>query len=181
MQSFLAKHQITHVIQLLYSPDLVPCNFWPSQTNITFEREEISDHQWDSGKYNRAADGDWENCVRSQGAWDIIVLCTMFPVSCIFFNKCLQFSYYMAGYLLDRLYLNWLTRIQIDRDSSMVTARGKEWGEVGSGLRGDKWGWKDDFGWWTHDAAYRQRVTELCTWHLCGFINKCHPKKCNKK
>ena len=26
----------------------------------------------------------------------------MFLVSCIFFSKCLYFSYYMAGYLLDR-------------------------------------------------------------------------------
>ena len=25
-----------------------------------------------------------------------------FLVSCIFFNKCLYFSYYVAGYLLDR-------------------------------------------------------------------------------
>ena len=54
---------------------------------ITFEREEISDHLWDPGKYFRAADGDWENCVRSQGAyfegdWGIIVLCAMFLVSC---------------------------------------------------------------------------------------------------
>ena len=76
-------------------------------TKITFEREEISDHWWDSGKYHRAADGDWENCVRSQGAhfegdWGIIVLCKMFLVSCIFFNKCLYLSYYMAVYLLDR-------------------------------------------------------------------------------
>ena len=56
------------------------------KTIITFERKEISDHWWDSGKYDRAADGDWENCVRSQGAyfegdWGIIVLCTMFLVS----------------------------------------------------------------------------------------------------
>ena len=56
------------------------------QTKITFEREEISDRRWDSGKYDRAADGDWENCVRSQGAysegdWGIITLCTMFLVS----------------------------------------------------------------------------------------------------
>ena len=29
------------------------------KTKITFEREEISDCQWDSGKYGRAADGDW--------------------------------------------------------------------------------------------------------------------------
>ena len=62
------------------------------KTKITFEREEISDHWWDLGKYDGAADGDWENCVRSQGAyfegnWGIIVLCTMFLVSCIFFNK----------------------------------------------------------------------------------------------
>ena len=67
------------------------------KTKITFEREEISDFQRDSGKYNSAADGDWENCVRSQGAcfegnWCIFVLCTVFLVSCIFFNKCLYFS-----------------------------------------------------------------------------------------
>ena len=56
------------------------------QTKITFEREEISNCQWDSGKYGGAADGDWENCVRSQGAylegdWGVIVLRTMFIVS----------------------------------------------------------------------------------------------------
>ena len=77
------------------------------RTKIMFEREEISDHWWDSGKYGGAADGDWENCVRSQGAyfegaWGVDVLCTMFLVSLIFFNKCLYFSYYMAGYFLDR-------------------------------------------------------------------------------
>ena len=38
-------------------------------TKIIFEREEISDHQWDSGKYDRAADGNWENYVRSQGIY----------------------------------------------------------------------------------------------------------------
>ena len=67
-----------------------------SQTKITFEREEILDHWWDSGKYDRAADGNWENCVRSQGAsseedWGVIVSCAMFLVSFIFFNKCLYF------------------------------------------------------------------------------------------
>ena len=66
------------------------------KTKITFEKKEILDGQWDSGKYNRVADGDWENCVMSQGAyfegdWGIIVLCTMFPVSCVFFNECLFF------------------------------------------------------------------------------------------
>ena len=77
------------------------------RTTITIEREEILDHQRDSGKYDRAADGDWENCVRSHGAylegdWDIIFLCKMFLVSYSFFSKCLYFSRYMAGYFLDR-------------------------------------------------------------------------------
>ena len=66
------------------------------KTKITFEREEISDHGWNSGKYNETADDNWENCVRSQGAyfegdWGITVLSTMFLVFCIFFNKCLIF------------------------------------------------------------------------------------------
>ena len=79
---------------------------------ITFEREEISDHWWDLGKYVGAGDGNWENGGRSHGAYfegdsGILVLCTMFLVSCIFFNKCLYFSYYLAGYLLGRvIYLN---------------------------------------------------------------------------
>ena len=33
------------------------------KTKITFEREEISDHQRDSGKYNGAAEAEGENCV----------------------------------------------------------------------------------------------------------------------
>ena len=58
------------------------------KTKITFEMEEISDCCWDSGKYDGAADADWENCVRSPGAyferdWGIIVLCTMFLVSAL--------------------------------------------------------------------------------------------------
>ena len=53
------------------------------QTKIIFEVKEISDHWWDSGKDDGAADGAWENCVRSQGAYfegdsGIIVLCTVF-------------------------------------------------------------------------------------------------------
>ena len=62
------------------------------KTKITCEKEEISDCPRDSGKYHGETDGDWENCVRSQGAyfegdWSIVVLYTMFLVSCIFFNK----------------------------------------------------------------------------------------------
>ena len=52
------------------------------KTKITFEREKTSDPR----KYDRAADGYWENCVRSQGPYleadsRIIILCTMFFVS----------------------------------------------------------------------------------------------------
>ena len=77
------------------------------KAQITFEREEISDCRWYSGQYDGTADGDWENCVRSQGAyfegdWGVSVLCTIVLVSCIFFNKCLYFSCHIAGYLLGR-------------------------------------------------------------------------------
>ena len=74
------------------------------KTKITFEREEISGCQWDSGKYNRTDDSDWENCVKYhrvyfEGDWGVIVLCTMFLVTC-FFNKCLFFrvhSWILSG------------------------------------------------------------------------------------
>ena len=39
------------------------------KTKITFEREEISNYWCDLGKYDGAADGDLENCVRSQRAY----------------------------------------------------------------------------------------------------------------
>ena len=59
LQSFLRRHQVTQVTQpplqdrfgalwLLAFP----------KTKITCEKEEISDHRWDSGKCNGAADGD---------------------------------------------------------------------------------------------------------------------------
>ena len=50
VQSFLVEHQITQVTLPPYSPDLVPSDSWLSQFNITFEREAISDSQWDSGQ-----------------------------------------------------------------------------------------------------------------------------------
>ena len=90
------------------------------KTKITFEREEISDCQWDSGKYNGRVHGDsnkgfcrvfWTmeetlgelceipRCLLWRG---LMCHCPMYNSSCIFFNKCLCFPYYMAGYLLDR-------------------------------------------------------------------------------
>ena len=76
------------------------------QTKIIFEREEISNRLWDSGKYHGAADGDWENCVKSQDVYfegdrGVTVPCTVFLASPIFF-RCLYLSDYKTGYLLDR-------------------------------------------------------------------------------
>ena len=84
---FFVKQYITQVTQPTY------CQIWHfvtsgfPKTTITFEREEILDHLWDSEKYDRAADGNWENSGRSQGTyvegdWGVIVLCT---VSCILY------------------------------------------------------------------------------------------------
>ena len=95
-------------------PTAQMCALWFQafpKTKSPLKGEETSDHQWDSGKYNRAGDGDWENCVRSQGAyfegdWGIIVLCTMFLVAYIFFSKCLYFSCRMARYFLDRPHIS---------------------------------------------------------------------------
>ena len=74
----------------------------------TFERKEISDCWWDSEKYNRATDGNWERTCEAQRCllWGGLQChCPVYNVlvSCIF-NTCLYFSYCMAGYLLDRLY-----------------------------------------------------------------------------
>ena len=54
--------------------------------NIIFEREEISDCWWDSGKSHGQLRETGGHCVRSQGVycegdWGVIVLCTTFLVS----------------------------------------------------------------------------------------------------
>ena len=108
MQVFLVKQKITQVTQQPLQPRFITLRLLVlPKTKITFEKEEMSDDPWDSGKYDRVADGDWQNWVRSQGAysegdWGITVLCTVFLLPCIFFNKCLYFSYCMAGYFVDR-------------------------------------------------------------------------------
>ena len=59
MQSFLTKHQITQVTQPCLQPKLGTLRLLAfPKTKITFEREEISGHQWDLGKYDRTADGN---------------------------------------------------------------------------------------------------------------------------
>ena len=84
---FLVKHQITQVTQPHCSPDLVPCNFCLFQklkSPLKGKRFQIFDEVQENTM--GAADGDWENCVTSQGAyfegdWGIIVLCAMYLVS----------------------------------------------------------------------------------------------------
>ena len=44
-----------------------------------------------------------------EGDWGVLVSCTTFLVSCIFFNKCLSFSYHMAEYFLDRPHISYIT------------------------------------------------------------------------
>ena len=85
------KHQITQLTQHPLQPRFGALNLLAfPKTKISFEREEISDYWWNLGKYDGAADSNWENCVMSQGAYfegnqGIIVLCTLFLVSCIFY------------------------------------------------------------------------------------------------
>ena len=78
----LSHSESGHAVPFLRRTSAVPVNLFTaatthgphwsestsSQNGNPFEREEISDHQLDSGNYDRVADGDWENCVRSQGA-----------------------------------------------------------------------------------------------------------------
>ena len=56
------------------------------KTKVTFEREEISDHWWDSGKYDGAVDGDgrtvWGPRVPTLKGTEVF-----YSVFCIF-NKC---------------------------------------------------------------------------------------------
>ena len=108
---FFVKHQKTQPrwlspsIAQIWHPETKVLIF--PKTKITFEREEISDWWWDSGKYDRVADGDWENCVRSQGAYfggncGVIVLCTMFLVSS---SINVSICHCMAGYCLKRIHM----------------------------------------------------------------------------
>ena len=106
MQSFLAKHQITQVTQPPYNPGLAPCDFclfpkWKSSLK---------------GKRFQTINDIQENTMGQLGElcevtrcllWrELRHHCPMYYVSYIFFNKCLHFSYYMAGYLLNRLHID---------------------------------------------------------------------------
>ena len=94
-------------LSIPYSPDLMPCDFWLFQNwnhlwkGIDFKPLMRFRKIWQSSWWRLGELCEVPKCY-SEGDWGIIVLCTMFLVSCIFFNKCFYFSYFMAGYLLDR-------------------------------------------------------------------------------
>ena len=88
-----------------YSPYLVLCDFWlllklksplkGKRFQTINETEEIKEGSWWwLGKLCEVP-----RCLLWRGQRH---RCLMYNISCIFFNKCLHFSYYMAGYLLDR-------------------------------------------------------------------------------
>ena len=99
MHSFLTKHQITPVIQLSYSPDLAPCYFWifpKLKSPLKKKRSQTIDKIQENTTGQLMAIGRtvWGPKVPTlEGNWGIIVSCTMFLVSCIFFNKCLYFHF----------------------------------------------------------------------------------------
>ena len=92
-----------------------------TKTKITFEREEISDldeiQKNIMGQLIATGRTMWGPKVPTLKGLRHHCPMTIFLVSCIFFNKCLYFSYYMAGYLLDS------PRISGSRDEDMDILR----------------------------------------------------------
>ena len=91
--SFLVKHQITQVTQPPYSPYLAPWDFWlfpKLKSPLKGKRFQTIDEiqEKTTGQLMVTGRTVWG----PKGDWGVIDLCTMFLVSCIFFNKCLYFS-----------------------------------------------------------------------------------------
>ena len=106
VQSFCVKCQITHVTRALYSSDLAPCDFWlfwKLKSLLKVERfQTISEIQENmTGQLMEVGRTVFQGAY-SEGGRGIIVLCTEFLVLCAFFVKCFYFSFYLAGYLLDK-------------------------------------------------------------------------------
>ena len=108
VQSFLVKRQIIQVTQPPYSPDLVSCDFglFPKlKSPLKGKRfQTVSEVQENTvGQLMvMGRTGCGPKVPTLKGTESVIVLCAPFLVCCIFFSKCLYFTYYMAGYLLDR-------------------------------------------------------------------------------
>ena len=107
VQRFLAKHQITQVTATLQPRFGFLWLLTFPKTEITFERRDFRPLM----RFRKIWQGSWwqlgelcevPRCLLWRG---LRCHCLMCNISCIFFNKCLYFSYYMAGYLLDRPYI----------------------------------------------------------------------------
>ena len=99
LQSFLVKLKITQVAQSPYSPDLVPCDFWlfsklksPLKGKRFQTVNEIQENMMEQLMMIRRT--VWGPKVPTLKETEASLYC--YNVSCIFFNKCLYFSYYMA-------------------------------------------------------------------------------------
>ena len=102
---FLVKHQITQVTQPHYSWDfwLFPKLKSPLKGKRFQTIDEIQENT--TGQLmaiGRTVWGPKVTTLKGTEASLSYVQCFLYLVSCIFCNKCLYFSYYMAGYLLDR-------------------------------------------------------------------------------
>ena len=109
LMQVLAKHQITQVTQTPYSSDLAPCNFWlfpKLKSSLKGKRFQIINEIQENttGQLMEIGRTVWGPKVPTLKGTEASLshVHTMFLISCIFFNKCFYFSYYMAGYLLDR-------------------------------------------------------------------------------
>ena len=114
MQSFLVKHQITQVTQSRYSPDLVPCDFWlfpKLKSPLKGKRFQTIDKIQENTKGQLIVFGRtvWG---RSQGAYFEGTEVSLSYIQCFLYHISssvnVYFSYYIAGYLLDRPHISTL-------------------------------------------------------------------------
>ena len=129
------KHQITQVTQPHYSPDLVPCDFWlfpKLKSPLKWKRFQTI-HEFlknTTGRLMAIGRIVWGPKVPTLKGTEASLSYVQFLVCCIIFNKCLYFSYYVAGYSPDGLCIyvwdilwrkRWLTHCNIDGDWSRMT------------------------------------------------------------
>ena len=102
VQNFLAKHGITQVTQAPCSPDLVPCNFWlflKLKSPLKGMRFQTVNEIQENTMRQLMAIGRrvWGPKVLTFRGTEVSLSYYNVFVSCIFFNKCLYFSYYILS------------------------------------------------------------------------------------
>ena len=91
-----------------YSPDLVPCDFWlfpKLKSPLKGKRFHTINEIQENTMGQLVANGRTVWSPKVSTLRGLRHHCPMFLLFCIIFNKCLYFSYYMAVYLLGRLYI----------------------------------------------------------------------------